>query len=124
MHKAWLISGVGRAIWPLGRYFIRRKKTLAYMASIPAWAHFRSTSFTVRFSPKTSELSEESLRMQSALKQTMTSTFGFVAPMARSDFCVASDIAMHRENRASDIINSLRAFYKTGTPGERQMVDV
>jgi PAS domain S-box-containing protein len=27
-------------------------------------------------------------------------------------------------NRAADIINSLRAFYKTGTPGERQMVDV
>ena len=27
-------------------------------------------------------------------------------------------------NRAADIINSLRAFYRTGTPGERQMVDV
>ena len=27
-------------------------------------------------------------------------------------------------NRAADIINSLRAFYKTGTPGERQLVDV
>jgi PAS domain S-box-containing protein len=27
-------------------------------------------------------------------------------------------------NRAADIINSLRAFYKTGTPGERQVVDV
>jgi len=27
-------------------------------------------------------------------------------------------------NRAADIINSLRAFYKTGTPGERHMVDV
>jgi signal transduction histidine kinase len=27
-------------------------------------------------------------------------------------------------NRAADIINSLRAFYKTGIPGERQMVDV
>jgi len=27
-------------------------------------------------------------------------------------------------NRAADIINSLRAFYKTGPPGERQMVDV
>ena len=27
-------------------------------------------------------------------------------------------------NRAADIINSLRAFYKAGTPGERQLVDV
>jgi PAS domain S-box-containing protein len=27
-------------------------------------------------------------------------------------------------NRAADIINSLRAFYKTGPPAERQMVDV
>ncbi len=27
-------------------------------------------------------------------------------------------------NRAAEIINSLRAFYRTGTPGERQMVDV
>ena len=27
-------------------------------------------------------------------------------------------------NRAADIINSLRAFYKTGTPAERQIVDV
>jgi PAS domain S-box-containing protein len=27
-------------------------------------------------------------------------------------------------NRAADIINSLRAFYKTGTPGERKPVDV
>src|SRR3984957_15409329 len=27
-------------------------------------------------------------------------------------------------NRAADIINSLRAFYKTGAPGERQLVDV
>ena len=27
-------------------------------------------------------------------------------------------------NRAADIINSLRAFYKTGTPGEHQLVDV
>jgi PAS domain S-box-containing protein len=27
-------------------------------------------------------------------------------------------------NRAADIINSLRAFYRTGTPDERQMVDV
>jgi PAS domain S-box-containing protein len=27
-------------------------------------------------------------------------------------------------NRAADIINSLRAFYKTGPPGERQLVDV
>src|ERR1700726_2527957 len=27
-------------------------------------------------------------------------------------------------NRAADIINSLRAFYKTGSPTERQMVDV
>jgi len=27
-------------------------------------------------------------------------------------------------NRAADIINSLRAFYRTGTPGERQLVDV
>src|SRR6202023_2772334 len=27
-------------------------------------------------------------------------------------------------NRAADIINSLRAFYKTGTPGKRQLVDV
>src|SRR6266849_3190263 len=27
-------------------------------------------------------------------------------------------------NRAADIINSLRSFYKTGTPAERQMVDV
>ena len=27
-------------------------------------------------------------------------------------------------NRAADIINSLRSFYKTGTPGERRIVDV
>src|SRR6202000_1833965 len=27
-------------------------------------------------------------------------------------------------NRAADIINSLRAFYKTGTPSERRLVDV
>jgi signal transduction histidine kinase len=27
-------------------------------------------------------------------------------------------------NRAADIINSMRSFYKTGTPAERQMVDV
>jgi len=27
-------------------------------------------------------------------------------------------------NRAADIINSLRSFYKTGTPAERQIVDV
>src|SRR4029077_10564338 len=27
-------------------------------------------------------------------------------------------------NRAADIINSLRSFYKTGTPAERQMIDV
>jgi len=29
-----------------------------------------------------------------------------------------------RETARADIINSLRAFYKTGTPGERQLVDV
>ena len=37
----------------------------------------------------------------------------------------AAAVRVDREgNRAADIINSLRAFYKTGTPGERQLVDV
>src|SRR5579862_2182657 len=37
----------------------------------------------------------------------------------------AAAVRVDREgNRAADIINSLRAFYKIGTPGERQVVDV
>jgi signal transduction histidine kinase len=37
----------------------------------------------------------------------------------------AATARIEREgNRAADIINSLRSFYKTGTPAERRMVDV
>jgi PAS domain S-box-containing protein len=36
----------------------------------------------------------------------------------------AADRIDREGNRAADIINSLRAFYKTGTPSERKLVDV
>jgi len=38
--------------------------------------------------------------------------------------CAAAARIEQEGNRAADIINSLRSFYKTGTPAERQWVDV
>ena len=50
--------------------------------------------FTRRFFRKTSELSGQSSKVQFAQGRIMTSNFGFVVPMAPSDFCVASDITI------------------------------
>src|SRR6201984_1478145 len=48
---------------------------------------------------------------------------GHVPPDVERACAAAARIEQER-NRAADIINSLRSFYKTGTPAERQWVDV